>query len=343
MRDEDGVMSLDFLAGFTIFLLALIMVVSMVPGLLAGLGSSSIDYDAVAYRTGVILVEDPGWPVYPPWEMAGNPDEIERMGFSVSRETPNVLLSTKIERFFDSGFTAGDYRSKAIFGDYPYSYNISIRSLDGAYQKSTGEPLPPGHGYIRRVVKIKEPGAAVIDGSLAPRYLIPVAERQNTTTREFTVRLDLRELLDPSIGPAYRIDPRTEPVSVTIRDFDAYLNGTASDATLTSVRFWKMDTARPNPRFTLIPFSYEAMDPNIYTLRIDGEGCNLTPNRPVTSSISFVLKPEAISRFTLDQNSILDIRFTFDNKTNIGGTYLYNYENTTPPPLKPAVLEVAIW
>ncbi|SDK44085.1 hypothetical protein [Methanoculleus thermophilus] len=343
MRDEDGVMSLDFLAGFTIFLLALIMVVSMVPGLLAGLGSSSIDYDAVAYRTGVILAEDPGWPAYPPWEMAGNPDEIERMGFSVSRETPNVLLSTKIERFFDSGFTAGDYRSKAIFGDYPYSYNISIRSLDGAYQNSTGEPLPPGHGYIRRVVKIKEPGAAVIDGSLAPRYLIPVAERQNTTTREFTVRLDLRELLDPSIGPAYRIDPRTEPVSVTIRDFDAYLNGTASDATLTSVRFWKMDTARPNPRFTLIPFSYEAMDPNIYTLRIDGEGCNLTPNRPVTSSISFVLKPEAISRFTLDQNSILDIRFTFDNKTNIGGTYLYNYENATPPPLKPAVLEVAIW
>lgn len=345
MRDEDGVMSLDFLAGFTIFLLALIMVVSMVPGLLAGLGSSSIDYDAVAYRTGVILAEDPGWPAYPPWEMAGNPDEIERMGLAVSKETPNILLSTKVDRFFDGAFAPDDYRSKAIFGDIPYSYNFSLNiSHPWGYEvEQTGDPLPPGHGYIRRVVKIKEPGAAVIDGSLAPRYLIPVAERQNTTTREFTVRLDLRELLDPSIGPAYRIDPRTEPVSVTIRDFDAYLNGTASDATLTSVRFWKMDTARPNPRFTLIPFSYEAMDPNIYTLRIDGEGCNLTPNRPVTSSISFVLKPEAISRFTLDQNSILDIRFTFDNKTNIGGTYLYNYENATPPPLKPAVLEVAIW
>ncbi|NLZ31190.1 MAG: hypothetical protein GX885_10720, partial [Methanomicrobiales archaeon] len=54
-------LSLDFLAGFTIFLLALIMVVNMVPGLLAGLESSGIDYDAVAYRTGVILAEDPGW------------------------------------------------------------------------------------------------------------------------------------------------------------------------------------------------------------------------------------------------------------------------------------------
>ena len=66
---DDGVLSLDFLAGFTIFMLALVMVLSMVPGLLAGLESSGIDYDAVAYRTGVILVEDPGWPAYPPWEL----------------------------------------------------------------------------------------------------------------------------------------------------------------------------------------------------------------------------------------------------------------------------------
>uniref|UniRef100_UPI003FA5D67B DUF7287 family protein n=1 Tax=Methanoculleus sp. TaxID=90427 RepID=UPI003FA5D67B len=99
-------LSLDFLVGFTIFMLALIMVVSMVPGLLAGLESSGIDYDAVAYRTGVILVEDPGWPVYPPWEMngPGHKDEIERIGLAVSKETPNILLSTKVEKFFDGSF-----------------------------------------------------------------------------------------------------------------------------------------------------------------------------------------------------------------------------------------------
>jgi hypothetical protein len=71
--------------------------------------------------------------------------------------------------------------------------------------------------------------------------------------------------------------------------------------------------------------------------------CNLDAGDRSPPSISLVLKPAATSIFTLDQNSILDIRFTFDNKTNIGGTYLYNYENATPPPLKPAVLEVAIW
>jgi len=68
MTDETGTLSIDFLAGFTIFLLALIWVLSMIPGLLIGLQSYTIDYDAVAYRTGVILVEDPGWPASPGWE-----------------------------------------------------------------------------------------------------------------------------------------------------------------------------------------------------------------------------------------------------------------------------------
>ena len=65
MTDESGNLSIDFLVGFTIFMLAFIWVTSMVPGLLIGLKSNTIDFDAVAYRTGVILVEDPGWPGIP--------------------------------------------------------------------------------------------------------------------------------------------------------------------------------------------------------------------------------------------------------------------------------------
>ena len=71
MTDENANLSIDFLVGFTIFILAFIWVVSIIPGLLIGLQSNTIDYDAVAYRTGVILVEDPGYPVY-----------IDRMNFS---------------------------------------------------------------------------------------------------------------------------------------------------------------------------------------------------------------------------------------------------------------------
>jgi hypothetical protein len=345
--DEDGLMSLDFLAGFTIFMLALVMVVSMVPGLLAGLESSGIDYDAVAYRTGVILVEDPGWPVYPPWEMNDefHKDEIQRMGLAVSRESPNILLSTKVDKFFNySFFDRSDYRNKAIFGDIPYSYNFSIRSEDGVYSLKTGDPAPLGHGYIRRVVKIKEPGVANIG-----------YDENNYTTaddldpRTFAVRLDFSQLLDPERDSAYRIDPRTEPVTVNL-DFVDYRISPHTEATLQNVTFWKMDPTRPNPRFTRIPFSYNDVDSNLYTLTLDDSPSDLVPAEVVTGDISLVLKPAATSQFTLDQNSILEIRFAFEEEpedepphTKINGTYLYDYHNVTLPALKPGVLEVAIW
>ncbi|MDD3070775.1 MAG: hypothetical protein PHX88_06225 [Methanoculleus horonobensis] len=342
-------MSLDFLTGFTIFMLALIMVVSMVPGLLAGLQSSGIDYDAVAYRTGVILAEDPGWPVYPPWEMKTEAykDEINRMGLAASKETPNILLSTKVNAFFnDTFFTEDDYRGKAIFGDIPYSYNFSLRSADGTYNNTTGGTPPSGHGYIRRAVKIKEPSTAVINGSFAPQYT------SSTSNQEFIVRLNFSQLLDPSVDPAYRIDPRIEPVNITITDFDDYLNVThsATSATLKSVTFWKMDPTAPMPRFTRIPFSYNTEDPDLYTLSLNRTPISLAPpgGAEVSENITLVLKPAATSIFTLDQNSILDIRFNFDDdppQTHITGIHHYDYNqtNVTRFDLKPAVLEVAIW
>lgn len=341
-------LSLDFLAGFTIFLLALIMVVSMVPGLLAGLQSSGIDYDAVAYRTGVILVEDPGWPVNPSWEQYGrdHKDEIQRMGLAVSKDTPNILLSTKVERFFNKTFfDQDDYHNKVIFGDYPYSYNISLSSGNDLWQ--TGDPLPPGYGYIRRVVKIKEPSVAEINESISSAYTIdPSApEWQNSTARNFTVRLDFGHLLDPTVSPAYRIDPRIEPVNVTITNFDAYLNNTYDSATLKSVTFQKAEP--DSPPVPLRWLSYSEEEPDLYTLHLDEDSHSLTPNEPVNSSISLVLKP-AFMTF-MGPNSILDIRFNFEEEedepphTNIAGTFPYNYDNVNSPPLKTGVLEVAIW
>jgi hypothetical protein len=352
-------LSLDFLAGFTIFLLALIMVVSMVPGLLAGLQSSGIDYDAVAYRTGVILVEDPGWPVNPPWEQYGrdHKDEIQRMGLAVSKDTPNILLSTKVERFFENAstedpfFTEDDYHNKVIFGDYPYSYNISLSS--GNDLRQVGDPLPPGYGYIRRVVKIKEPSVAVINQIFKSQYTIPDPSdsKWNSTARNFTVRLDFSHLLDPTVSPAYRIDPRIEPVNVTITDFGAYLNNTYYDsATLKNVTFWKRDTTKPGADPAPIPFPYGTVDSDLYTLNVNGTQAlhSLKPEVSVNSSISLVLKPSATSLLPLDQNSILDIRFNFEDDpphTNITGIHHYDYNmtNVTCTDLKTGVLEVAIW
>lgn len=333
---DDGVLSLDFLAGFTIFLLALIMVMGMVPGLLTGLDSSGIDYDAVAYRTGVILVEDPGWPASPGWEFkdAEHKDEIERMGLAVSRETPNILLSTKVEKFFnESFFDADDYRSKVIFGGFlHYSYNISLRSLDGRYDKRIGDPLPPGYGYIRRVVKIREPGVAVIDWSADSTHL---TDSSAVATQTFIVRLNFSQMLNQTISPAYRIDPGIEPVNVTITNLNAYQNSTTGGVILRHIGFQKAEA------FDMLS-ECATIDPGLYTLYIDGAPHNLAPGARVTEGISLVLAPAAVSLFNLDENSILDIRFTFENAT-IAGTHHYDYTNARPPPLKPAVLEVAIW
>ena len=97
MNKDSGALSIDFIVGFTIFLIAFIWVVSMIPGLLIGLQSYTIDYDAVAYRTGVILVEDPGWPASPPWESYNDFQKfnVTRFGLAISRDTPNILSEDK--------------------------------------------------------------------------------------------------------------------------------------------------------------------------------------------------------------------------------------------------------
>ena len=168
MTDENGNLSIDFLAGFTIFMLAFIWVVSMIPGLMIGLQSYTIDYDAVAYRTGVILVEDPGWPVSPPWEsfIDQQKSNVTRFGLAISKDTPNILSEDKVNRFFcATAFVyPDDYRTRVIFGDYPYGFNISLID-DGGKIKSVGDVLPNGYGYIRRPVKIKGASNATINQS----------------------------------------------------------------------------------------------------------------------------------------------------------------------------------
>ena len=100
MTKDSGALSIDFLVGFTIFLIAFIWVLSMIPALLIGLQAHTIDYDAVAYRTGVILAEDPGeivaTNITSPWESQINIDMIARFGLAISRDTPNILSEEKV-------------------------------------------------------------------------------------------------------------------------------------------------------------------------------------------------------------------------------------------------------
>jgi len=98
--DDSGQLSIDFIVGFAIFMAAFIMVITLSSGLLVGLQSRHVDYDAVAYRAGVILSEDPGVPNTWPgslmpnssgeWEFIGKSakSDVKRFGLCLYKSTP---------------------------------------------------------------------------------------------------------------------------------------------------------------------------------------------------------------------------------------------------------------
>ncbi len=213
MKKNSGQLPVDFLTGFTIFILSLIMVANFVPSLLVGLQrTSGIDYDAVAYRTGVVLVEDPGEPpglspvgsspppVAPPvqWDLQSYEakESVNRFGLAITRDTPNILSINKIERFFNSSFSNPvnpffndtDYRNKLLFSSYQYGYNVTLQNISpmkaGDYPnglvKMLGQPYPAGYGYIRRYVLIKQNTDAAINMSTfwIPQAFIATREDQ---------------------------------------------------------------------------------------------------------------------------------------------------------------------
>ncbi|HDS62938.1 MAG TPA: hypothetical protein ENN52_02180 [Methanofollis liminatans] len=343
--NDDALMSIDFLAGFTIFLLSLIVAAGMVPGMLAGLQSATIDYDGVAYRTSVILAEDPGW-WFDDVTMSGSShwegertamDRVERMGLAVSKRLPNVLSAGKIEAFFSTNYAyPDDYRDRIFFSEIPYAFNISLKADDFAYR--LGDGTPDGeYGSIRRTVLVKNASSATLDfshPSVRGAYADPATAPGATST--FTVSLNFTELLAPS--PAYRIDPFGERITITLNNLGATFNGTATNASLTTVKLYRGATwVPPN-----LP------DANSY-LFVDGARVNTTDlPADVTQNLTVVLEPGFFTG-KASETSTMDLRFTFANSygknTNITGMFNYTTTdgNITMPPLKPAVLEVAVW
>ena len=160
-------------------MLAFIFVATMTSGLLVSLQSKTIDYDAVAYRTSVVLVEDPGEPSN--WQTillnsTAERDKVKRLGLAVERGYPGILKNNKIEKFFSPGTPPGcsstdtlcypeDYKDKLLIGDFPYRYNISLKRLNSPSVPETvgGDiPLNSNYGYIKRIVKIQEPGSDAV-------------------------------------------------------------------------------------------------------------------------------------------------------------------------------------
>lgn len=371
MTDENANLSIDFLAGFTIFILAFIWVVSIIPGLLIGLQSHTIDYDAVAYRTGVILAEDPGYPVYIDrsnlsWEEKLKVDkrDVDRLGLAISRDSPNLLSQDKVNGFFHTtsdplnltafNYSLGkDYHTRAIFGDYPlYRVNISLRDIDRNETLSVGDvmPLNSSYGYISRLVKIKEPSIATINAS---NY----KNADNVSTHRFSILLNTTKLVLGEVkDPAYQINPVKEQIMINITDLNKTINQPSVNITLSDITVKRVGDTTP------YPFDELYIDDNSTPYLI------LTPpGVEVINKVSLKFKPTFLDGIMSDaEGSQIYLTLTFNLKdsggfatcstffNNTPGTpfnynspnnfdYNYNPNNVRQPQLRPAILEVAVW
>lgn len=152
IEDKRGQMSIDFLVGISLFILALSFVAVSVSGMFLPFQTETIDLNSVSYRTSVILVEDAGY-----WSDGANDGEdwenhvnnISRIGLAINKMHPNELELNKLAIFGDEAEIDDEELSDKlglyrIIGDSKvyYGYNIALTSLGGEVLALRGSEIP---------------------------------------------------------------------------------------------------------------------------------------------------------------------------------------------------------
>lgn len=160
MHSNEGAQSsIDFLTGVVIFMLTLTYLMVQIPSIFAPFQTQSTDLQPVAYRTGMILVEDAGW-----WDDSGNGqsgtdwenvsrDNICRIGLAANKHNPNnfselmnrgkvcVLSENKIKALnlaYTNQTMHNWIRDRlGLSTTRIYAYNISLHHLNS----TTAEPM----------------------------------------------------------------------------------------------------------------------------------------------------------------------------------------------------------
>jgi hypothetical protein len=223
MKNDSGLLSIDFIAGFTIFMIAFIIVVTMVSGLLVSLQSRTIDYDALAYRTGVILTEDAGDPggagdLNDPyaagWEVKNfgstqEKNQIIRLGLALSKNYPNILSSAKVDKFFKSntGLKADDYLA--------YRQKLMLFNYNNQYLTTT----PTFYRFNIRLESIETPSdypkESVPRNTLFPQYSPPYVGDDDTFVQNYGFSHRVVKIKQPSSMTVNLSEPPGDPDQTT--------------------------------------------------------------------------------------------------------------------------------
>ena len=154
-------------------------------------------------------------------ELQPDPRDVARFGLAVSKQTPNILDENKVNQFFCSTAFSypEDYQTRAIFGDYPYRFNISLTEEGENQIRSVGDVIPDEYGYIRRDVKIKSSSNATIDNTMIREF--GYNNTENVSFNQFSIQINNTELLQGEItNPAYQINPMTQRIMINITDLE---------------------------------------------------------------------------------------------------------------------------
>jgi hypothetical protein len=168
LRDDGAQSNIDFLFGLAVFLMAFLYVFTFIPGLFVPYQASAVDLSAVAYKTGAMLVEDPGWYIYtvggqqmgnPAWETRDT-SQLARIGLAIDRSTPNVLSMDKVRAL--GNLSRYDLiRDKiGLNGTLTYNYSLGLvmnNTLAGRHEtllNITTRPRGESVEYMERNVLI---------------------------------------------------------------------------------------------------------------------------------------------------------------------------------------------
>ena len=189
-RDDGAQSNIDFLFGLAVFLMAFLYMITFIPGLFVPYQASAVDLSSVVYKTGAVLVEDPGWYVYevngnqmgnPAWETQSL-TRLSRIGLAVDKASPNVLSMDKIMALNAIGSRTvipelgnapsyGVIRDKiGLAGTLTYNYSLCLvmnNTLAGRYDtllNITTWPKGDSVEYMERNVLIDEGRQLFVDG-----------------------------------------------------------------------------------------------------------------------------------------------------------------------------------
>lgn len=358
-------------------MVGLVILITMMSGILVHLQGKTVDYDAVAYRTGVILVEDPGY-----WEIGESDIEnntwywrqgkgtnwedlfssdpaknaelkpyVRRIGLENDKLVPGVLSRKKIDAFTDMILFPGetDLSERLFFSDYPYRYAVRIGDMDGntigwsSNAVSDASQIPANTGYIRRIVHVKEVSTGTLDV-----YADDPAVGIGTTASRHSVVINFNDLYNQTIGPNYWINPQSDEMTILVSSH----SGTFSLEKIGLFRSDPVNTSQNIPDTIYqknLSYSYAGANKTVLNNEsLPGGPINIAPGNPLTMYFpGGIFNPS-----TYDPESHREtLTLYFQGNPDAESSQEVSYENPDFTPsgnhegagLVPAALEVWIW